>query len=493
MIELFAIARNTFTQTIRQPVYCILILLTMLVLVATVPLAGLTGGEAGGDFQHTDQRALEGMGLGTLLVSGLFLSIFCAAGTVSREIDDKTALTTISKPVHRHQFVLGKFCGVAAAVTLAFYITSLVLLMTIRHQVRSFGGDPLDWPVIALGLIALGVTLLVALAGNYFFGWPFTAAAVGGATIFFTIAMGLIAFIGRDWHTVPFGQDLRMEVLLAAVLQLMAVLVFVALAVAVSTRANLITSLLACPALIALGSIHPAFEVWAGKYVVAKLLAWVIPNLNLFYMGEAISRPYQPATIPASYMLVAAGYAAIYIIVALAAGVAMFQNRELDAQDGGGSGMPRTVSAMAWLGRISAILLALLGLEGTLAFVLRLISPGLAAGAVTPGLAAGAVTPGLAAGAVTPGWTAGALPLSILLWMLWGYFGCGLAWSHRVVAAITALCLLGSLAALALKWLNLAKLLPDNARGANIALAAVAAVALLVLLLPGTRRHFSNS
>ena len=38
MIELFAIARNTFTQTIRQPVYCILILLTMLVLVVR-PLA----------------------------------------------------------------------------------------------------------------------------------------------------------------------------------------------------------------------------------------------------------------------------------------------------------------------------------------------------------------------------------------------------------------------------------------------------------------------
>ncbi|NLW85431.1 MAG: ABC transporter permease subunit, partial [Planctomycetes bacterium] len=162
-MKTLAIARNTFLQTIRQPIYGILILVTFTILVLAVPLAGWTMGESGGDYHDTDQKMLENLGLSTLLVGGLFIAAFSASSVLAREIEDHTALTVISKPISRPVFVLGKFSGVAAAVALAYYLCSLVFLMTIRHRVMPAASDPYDIPVIVLGVSAFVLAIVVAL------------------------------------------------------------------------------------------------------------------------------------------------------------------------------------------------------------------------------------------------------------------------------------------------------------------------------------------
>ena len=80
MIKFLSICHNTFTQTIRQPIYCILIILTFLLLVLTLPLADWTLGESGGDYHETNQMMLENLGLSTLLMAGLLLAAFTASG-----------------------------------------------------------------------------------------------------------------------------------------------------------------------------------------------------------------------------------------------------------------------------------------------------------------------------------------------------------------------------------------------------------------------------
>jgi len=210
-MKTLAIARNTFLQTIRQPIYGILILVTFTILVLAVPLAGWTMGESGGDYHDTDQKMLENLGLSTLLVGGLFIAAFSASSVLAREIEDHTALTVISKPISRPVFVLGKFSGVAAAVALAYYLCSLVFLMTIRHRVMPAASDPYDIPVIVLGVSAFVLAIVVALAGNYVFGWQFTSSGVWTAALLLTLAMGSLVFVGKGWRVVPPGYDVKPE------------------------------------------------------------------------------------------------------------------------------------------------------------------------------------------------------------------------------------------------------------------------------------------
>ncbi len=204
MRKLLAIAQNTFTQTIRQPMFFIIILGTFLLLVLSVPLSGWTM-DQGGDYHASDQKMLENFGLSTLLLAGLLLSAFSASSVLAREIEDKTALTVISKPVSRPAFVLGKFAGVAAAVTLGYYLCSLVLLLTVRHQVMAAAIETIDAPVLVFGLSGFALALILALVGNFLFGWSFTSASIWSNAAMLTLAMVLVLFIGREWELVPPG------------------------------------------------------------------------------------------------------------------------------------------------------------------------------------------------------------------------------------------------------------------------------------------------
>ncbi len=86
MIKFWSIARNTFVQTIRQPIFGIMVFLTFIMLVLNVPLSGWT---MGSDYEASDQRMLENVGLSTLLLMGMITAVFCASSSISKEIEDK--------------------------------------------------------------------------------------------------------------------------------------------------------------------------------------------------------------------------------------------------------------------------------------------------------------------------------------------------------------------------------------------------------------------
>src|ERR1035437_2196500 len=145
MGKFLSISQNTFVQTIRQPIFGILILVTFAILALELCQAGWT---MTSDYVLANQKLLQDLGLSTLLMfSGVLLAAFGASSVLPREIDDRTALTVVSKPVSRGMFVLGKFAGVSAAVTAGFYLCSIVFLMTVRHRVPSTAASPIDWPV----------------------------------------------------------------------------------------------------------------------------------------------------------------------------------------------------------------------------------------------------------------------------------------------------------------------------------------------------------
>jgi ABC-type transport system involved in multi-copper enzyme maturation permease subunit len=457
MTRFWAICQNTFVQTIRQPIYAVLILATMALLVMSLPLAGWTMGTEG-DYQVSDQLMLETLGLSTLLVSGLLVAAFSASGALSREIEDRTALTVISKPVSRATFVLGKFAGVAGAVLAAFYLCSLVFLMTVRHKVMSAAWHPYDFPVIVLGCSAMGLSVLTAMLGNLFFGWPFISAWVYAALVLLSAAMGLIGFIGKGWTIVPLGHEIRPQLIVALVLTVPAVLVLTAVAVAVSTRLGQVMTLLVCTAVFVAGS---AYEPLFGAYAdaVNRMVGWAFPKLTYFYALDALTLGKD---IPLDYVAGAAGYAALYVGAALAVGVALFQGRQLEAEVGS-TAAPGAVNLLAWAGRGAAIVLALVAAK----LVARPENRDAASFLVAAGL----------------------LGAAVASWLLWGWFGRGVGWSYRIVLGLSGLFFLRNAALLGapgatgfLRFRETPELLFLEA--------VLGAAVLLILLLPRTRRHF---
>lgn len=458
MMKLWPICRNTFLQTIRQPIYGILILVTFGVLLTGLLLAGWTMSEEG-EHQETDQKMMENLGLSTLLVSGLFVASFSASAVISREIDDKTAQTVISKPVSRMTFVLGKFVGVGAAATVAFYLAGLVFLMMVRYRVHTNASDPFNWPVIVLGLTALFLTFGVGIFGNVTFGWTFTATTIWSGAVLLTAAMGTVAFLGDNWEVVAFGQGVRAQLLVGMLLYFMAVLLFVAVAVAASTRLGQAMTLLVCFSLYCIGAMHPhLFGQDADP--LARGLGMLLPNLTSFDPLHALS---SGRIIPARLIGMLAAYWACYVAGVLAIAVALFQTRQLEGRTSS-VGMPGLVGMLAWAGRAGAVVGAVVSLR-TLASSEYHTATGLASGA--GGLLAAAVG-----------------------WYFWGRFGQGRRWTYWVVTPLVAVTVSAFGAVMFLDGARrIGRQWGLTSSAALIGLIAVSVV-LLVLLLPKTRRHF---
>ena len=136
-----------------------------------------------------DVKLLREIGLSTLFLTGLFIAIFSATGAVTEEIETKTITTVLSKPIPRPVFIIGKFIGVAAAVTLAHYICTTAMLMTIRHGVLESASDTHDWTVITAAIVTVAATLLLTAFFNYTYDWNFTATATRLLAMFCTLAM----------------------------------------------------------------------------------------------------------------------------------------------------------------------------------------------------------------------------------------------------------------------------------------------------------------
>ena len=167
--KFLAICGNTFVETIRQPIYGILMWAAAVWMAFFGPTLSAFTLETGGD-----TKMLIDTCLATMLLFGLLASVFSATGVFTREIESYTVLTVISKPVSRPVFFLGKFFGVAGAMLVAYYFLAIVFVMTVRHGVLESTADKVDMPVVILGGSALAISLVAAGFCNFVYGWHFS-------------------------------------------------------------------------------------------------------------------------------------------------------------------------------------------------------------------------------------------------------------------------------------------------------------------------------
>jgi len=319
MYKLFTIAKNTFTETIRQPVYAVILAAAIFLFFISPSLTMYT--------MSDDNKLLREIGLSTLFLSSLFIAIFAASGTVAEEIGNKTITTVLSKPVQRPIFVLAKFLGVAAAVVVAHYICTIALLMAIRHGVLESVRETHDWTVISTAAVAIVGTFLLSAFFNYFYDWKFSSTAITVLGLFAAAAIVFLTFIDRDWKFNPQNNGINTVDLYGSLLLLLASMIIVALAVALSARFNIVVTLVCCIGIFLLGLVNDyVFGRFAEANMWAKIGRFLMPNLQVFWISDAI---YEGSQVPLKYILISGLYALSYTAAILALAVALFQRRQV--------------------------------------------------------------------------------------------------------------------------------------------------------------------
>jgi ABC-type transport system involved in multi-copper enzyme maturation permease subunit len=339
LAQLLAVARNAFLESIRQPFYLVWLLVVGGLVILNPYLAVNT-------FEDDNKLATD-MGLSMLLVGALLMAAFTASGVVSREIENRTALTVVSKPLPRPLFVIGKYLGVAGAIALAWWDWAMLHLLALRQGTFSTARVPWDLPVITFGSVALLGAVTIALAANYFFGRHFGAVLARWLGVLLPAAV--LACLAFDFDFSLGAPDRMLEATqyLAVFFILQASLLFAAIAVACSTRLGQVPTLVIVLMIFFLGltsdwafgraatdRVETVFnennqieEVRREGALWAKTAYAVTPNLQFHWLSDALTQD-TARNIDLRYIAMVTTYTASLIVGVLAIAVLLFQTRQ---------------------------------------------------------------------------------------------------------------------------------------------------------------------
>ncbi|MHC4275551.1 MAG: ABC transporter permease [Planctomycetota bacterium] len=374
--QTLAIIRNTFFESIRQPITLVILAAATLGVIFSNLLAGFT--------MEDDQRMMVDLGLSTVFLCGALLAAFIATNVLNREIENRTVLTVIAKPVSRPLFVVGKFLGVAGALALATIYMGCVFLLVEMHGVMQTVRDPIHQPVLLFGIGAGVLGLAVGVWCNYFYGMVFSSTVIAVTTPLAALAYVLCLMFDHDFSLQPIGASFNGQLLVALTAVTMAVLVLTAIAIAASTRLGQVMTLCVTLGVFLMGMlsdwffgrqiarvnslwlerastlgltemaqetrtielatgeiehVQVALEVptvpltqmadgWAERLEHAAYTIGyaILPNFQSFWFSDALTQGH---LIPAGMLGQVLLYGLFYIVVAMSLAVILFQRREV--------------------------------------------------------------------------------------------------------------------------------------------------------------------
>jgi len=150
--RVMGIARNTFREGVRDRLFLVIVIFAVFVLGSSLVIGPLSLGE--------QVRITEDIGLASISILSFMIAILVGTSIVHREIDRRTIYTVISKPVERWQFIVGKFIGLAATVTLLMAGMTVLFLAMDLGVARHFNAQLL----VAVLLTWMELLLLTALS-----------------------------------------------------------------------------------------------------------------------------------------------------------------------------------------------------------------------------------------------------------------------------------------------------------------------------------------
>jgi ABC-type transport system involved in multi-copper enzyme maturation permease subunit len=151
-MKIGAIAGITFKEAKRDRILYLLFFFAALGIGGARVLAILTVGDR--------VKIIKDVGLASISLFGVLMAILIGTGLVYKEIDKKTIFTLLSKPLHRAEFILGKFLGLVLTLFVMTLFMSLIFLAIVYAHTLKVEGALL----VAVGYIFLELVLITAVA-----------------------------------------------------------------------------------------------------------------------------------------------------------------------------------------------------------------------------------------------------------------------------------------------------------------------------------------
>lgn len=270
--KIFAVAQSTFKTEISQPVFLILLLVGCAFVVASIYIPYNTFGE--------DIKMYKDSGLTLIRVLGIFLAVWAASKSLAEEIEGRTALTVLSKPVSRRQFIIGKYVGIGMAIALLFIVVGVLFYVCTGYK-----------PVYDSGESTVRD-----------FAWE-------------TCHREAVS-------TIP-----------GMVLAYLEAMIFAAISVVISTRLGILANFMICFSIYVLGHLTPLIvqsaevaQSFEGVVVFGQLISIIFPVLDHFDINAAITGGVE---VPIVYLGWSAIYCVLYGVIALLLALVMFEDRDL--------------------------------------------------------------------------------------------------------------------------------------------------------------------
>src|SRR6516165_12801583 len=101
MRKVWTVAANTFREAVRDRVLYNLVFFALLMMAAAILVGQISIG--------IERDVIISLGLSAISLVGIFMAVFLGVALVSKEMDKRTLYALLAKPVHRWEFLLGKF------------------------------------------------------------------------------------------------------------------------------------------------------------------------------------------------------------------------------------------------------------------------------------------------------------------------------------------------------------------------------------------------
>lgn len=311
-----AMAWMTVVQELRQPV---LLLVTISSGTAVMLLPVLIAHQFG-----EDGKLVRDSALALYFFFGLPFSVF-AADTLRRERTDGTAAATLSKAVRPEVFFMAKYTGTAILTVGYALAMSAAVLLADRIAPRLYLADLRMYRVVAAlvvaGLVAAGLWNLLTRRSFCAAAWVGWVAALVTAVLIATRIEGAVD------AGLTFARPIQWRIVPAAIMIAAALLVFTALAAALSAYLKPVQAVAVCFLVLVLGLLSEyMFGRFADSSYMARVAYAVAPNWQHFWSADWLTGG---GTVPAALLRQALAYAALYTTGILALGAALWRHTEI--------------------------------------------------------------------------------------------------------------------------------------------------------------------
>jgi ABC-type transport system involved in multi-copper enzyme maturation permease subunit len=262
------VAWHVFKESVRDRVLYAIGAFAVVLVGASVLIGQITAGQ--------DVKIIKDLGLATIELAGILMSVFIGVGLVSREIERRSVFALLAKPLPRWEFIVGKYVGLVltiavnvTAMTVVFYVVLAWLGWASPESVRAAWVAPAADARLLIAIVEILAELALLTALALFFS---AFSSSGLLSVAFTLGLLVAGLLSHDLRR--FGD--------------------------VVDAPGAVTALVS-----AVGWIVPAFSAFDHKNAIVSGLP-----------------------VDAGRVLLNLGYAAVYAAAAVSGTVAVFSRRE---------------------------------------------------------------------------------------------------------------------------------------------------------------------